>query len=711
MKRIRRLLCVMFSLVMLFSVLSFHGQAVRAADDDTIDITVNKEWLVTDETLIPGKITLDLRGYVFVYNPPERGGNRYTPPGWPTFYPHKDWEPDYDMIQVVERLGVEIGPEANGDWTYVFEDMPKTVVGPADGKEYQVYYTVEEKAIPGYVTIVTTTETGFDIRNVPTETFDLNIHKVWDDYNDTDKLRPESINYYYVSFIVVPGEPNEIGPIPDELVVYPDLGQLPESYAIVPVVLEEMVTATADAEGNWDTVIKDCPKNMAYQNPETGDIELYPVYYVIGEESVTGYKSEVVAAEDGFTVTNSHNPLRIDINVKKIWNDNNDNEHLRPGSIVYDIYGYTYTYEDPQQHAEREPRIPSTYPAIEVKPDYVPKKVYEKIGVVVTPDENGNWDYIFEQLPGYYPIEDHAPTGPVDDNIQRTRIYYELVERENKYYTSEITLSEDGTGFTVTNTHEPETIELTAYKQWEDFNNAFGLRQDVTLHLNLVTPEGNVVLEGQDRTISKDAEGDDLIVHWTVPAYVDGKLAKYAVTEDPVDKYETVYGGSMETRFQVLNTLYLGKITFTKDVVAAEGVISGEAVFGIVIQYEDGRYFTGTSFSEEKVVLPLTEHLSIPAKFPVGVYTITEEIEAAQQLAPDKVLTVTYSKTPADELADNVINVKPFDSNFLTITNTYTDKVPDSGDNRNLPLYSLMTLVGLVGAACTFTSIKRKEEE
>jgi len=62
MKRIRRLLCVMFSLVMLFSVLSFHGQAVRAADDDTIDITVNKEWLVTDETLIPGKITLDLKG-------------------------------------------------------------------------------------------------------------------------------------------------------------------------------------------------------------------------------------------------------------------------------------------------------------------------------------------------------------------------------------------------------------------------------------------------------------------------------------------------------------------------------------------------------------------------------------------------------------------------------------------------------------------------
>ena len=92
MKRIRRLLCVMFSLVMLFSVLSFHGQAVKAADDDTMDITVNKEWLVTDETLIPGKITLDLKGYVFVYNPPERGGNRYTPPGWPTFYPHRDWQ-------------------------------------------------------------------------------------------------------------------------------------------------------------------------------------------------------------------------------------------------------------------------------------------------------------------------------------------------------------------------------------------------------------------------------------------------------------------------------------------------------------------------------------------------------------------------------------------------------------------------------------------
>ena len=125
----------------------------------------------------------------------------------------------------------------------------------------------------------------------------------------------------------------------------------------------------------------------------------------------------------------------------------------------------------------------------------------------------------------------------------------------------------------------------------------------------------------------------------------------------------------------------------------------------------DGRYFTGTSFSNEKVVLPITALESIPAKFPTGVYTITEDIEAAQQLAPEKELTVTYSKTPADDLADNVINVKPFDSNTLTITNTYTDKVPDTGDNRNLSLYSLMTLVGLVGAACTFTSIKRKEDE
>ncbi len=70
------------------------------------------------------------------------------------------------------------------DWSYTFDNLPKY----EDGKE--IVYTITEDAVTDY----TTTYDGYDIKNsyTPGKT-SITVTKVWDDSNDKDGIRPDSI--------------------------------------------------------------------------------------------------------------------------------------------------------------------------------------------------------------------------------------------------------------------------------------------------------------------------------------------------------------------------------------------------------------------------------------------------------------------------------------------------------------------------------------
>ena len=73
---------------------------------------------------------------------------------------------------------------ADSNWEYCFSDIPKY----KDGREIQ--YTVTEDAVSGYSTEIN----GYDIQNsyTPKET-SVTVTKCWNDDNDKDKIRPDSI--------------------------------------------------------------------------------------------------------------------------------------------------------------------------------------------------------------------------------------------------------------------------------------------------------------------------------------------------------------------------------------------------------------------------------------------------------------------------------------------------------------------------------------
>ena len=105
--------------------------------------------------------------------------------------------------------------------------------------------------------------------------------KTWEDADDQDGVRPESITIRLLA---------------DDV--------------------EVASTKVTEADG-WKWSFQDLPK---YNNGEQ-------VVYTIAEDAVEGYTATV----SGYDVTNVHAPATVSLTVKKTWNDNNDAARKRKG--------------------------------------------------------------------------------------------------------------------------------------------------------------------------------------------------------------------------------------------------------------------------------------------------------------------------------------------------------------------------------------------
>ena len=551
-----------------------------------------------------------------------------------------------------------VSADADGNWSYSFTDLPKY----ANGQE--ITYTVTEDAVDGY----TTESDGYNFINThQPETTEITGTKTWNDANNQDGKRPESIT------VILLANGTE----------------------------KTRQTVTADEAGNWTYTFKDLPK---YANGEE-------ITYTVSEDTVADYTTTY----DGSNITNSYTPGKTSATVTKIWNDAENQDGKRPESITVSLLAdgketgktvtlsvennWKQTISDLPEKADgkaieytwTEETLPEGYELTDNSKNgtvttltntYAPEttsitvtktwddadnqdgKRPESIIVnllangeivasqTVKADEAGNWTYTFKDLPKY---------------ANGKEITYTVTEEAVEGYETSVD------GFNITNTYTTETTEVKGSKTWNDADNQDGKRpESITVRL-LANGE-----EKDSQTVTADENGNWTYSFEKLPKYEAGKEILYTVTEDAVADYTTEITG-----YDITNSYAPGKTSVTvtkawadnddrgghrpkeiKVQLKADGENSGEE---ITLNAENNWTYTWSDLDQKKAGKDIAYTVEETGKAVGYISTVTGNAEEGF-IITNTITSVKISKvdiTDQKELAGAHIQVIDKDGNVV----------------------------------------------
>ena len=309
---------------------------------------------------------------------------------------------------------------ASDNWQYSFDNL----AAYANGKK--ITYTVTEDAVAGY----TSTVDGYNVTNNHTPaTVKVSGTKTWKDNNNQDGIRPSSITVNLLAD-----------------------GQ-------------QVASKTVSASDNWQYSFDNL---AAYANGKK-------ITYTVTEDAVAGYTSTV----DGYNVTNNHTPATVKVSGTKTWNDDNNQDGIRPSSITVNLLA------NGRQVASK------------------------------TVSASDNWQYSFDNLAAY---------------ANGKKITYTVTENAVAGYTSTVD------GYNVTNNHTPATVKVSGTKTWNDDNNQDGIRPS-SITVNLLANGRQVASKTVSASDNWQYSFDNLA------AYANGKKITYTVTENAVAGYTSTVDG------------------------------------------------------------------------------------------------------------------------------------------------------------------------
>ena len=367
--------------------------------------------------------------------------------------------------------------DASSDWKYVFNKLPKY-----DENKNEITYRVVEVTVPEYDTKYEISDNGVEIYNHHTpETTSISGRKTWNDSSNQDGVRPDSITVELLK--TVDGTTTSMG----------------DNYK------RTLTGNTVDTvDYSWsDLPVYEAGKRITYTVKEVGETN----GKIAGKNSKE-YKVEYDS--NGMNITNSYEPEKTEVSGRKTWNDNNNQDGIRPDSIEIQLYktvnGTKTTMGDNYK-------------------------------VTLTSGDDKVWQdteltYTWSKLPKY------------ENGSEITYTVAEITE-VNGYNT---TYSEDT--LTITNSHTPATIEKTTVtKVWDDADNQDGIRPD-SIEIQLYkTVNGTKTTMGDNYKVTLTSGNDkvwqdaELTHTWEdLPQYENGSEITYTVAEiTKVNGYKTTY--------------------------------------------------------------------------------------------------------------------------------------------------------------------------
>ena len=266
---------------------------------------------------------------------------------------------------------------------------------------------------------------------------------------------------------------------------------------------EEFEFTLTDQDGKVkETVKNDKDGNIAFSELEFDKAGTYTFKIAEKAGSDTGIKYDTKTVTATVTVTdkgkgaleatvsyddekafeNTYTPAKTEVPVKKVWKDENNQDGKRPTSVTVKLLA------DGQD-----------------------------TGKTLELTEANGWAGSFKDL---------------DADKGGTPIQYTVVEVTVAGYTSKVT-GDAASGFTITNSYSPETVDITATKNWDDANNQDGKRP-TKITINLLADGQKVA----SKEVQAATDGTWTATFEKLAKYKAGKEIKYTVTEEAVAEYE-----------------------------------------------------------------------------------------------------------------------------------------------------------------------------
>ncbi len=193
---------------------------------------------------------------------------------------------------------------------------------------------------------------------------------------------------------------------------------------------------------------------------------------------ITGYFEDIKQQEYDYEITNKYSTEKTSATVKKVWDDNNNQDGKRPESITVKLSN----------------------------------------GTTVTLNEANNWEATVKDLPKY-------------NKNQLITYTWEEVELPEGYKLTSVNV--DGLITTMTNSYTPEVRNIKVNKVWYDEDNLYQVRaKEVKVD---IIADGKVI-----KTITlNDANNWEETLE-DLPVYANGKKIEYKVSEFEVEYYKVI---------------------------------------------------------------------------------------------------------------------------------------------------------------------------
>ncbi|MGQ8925556.1 Cna B-type domain-containing protein [Streptococcus oralis] len=215
----------------------------------------------------------------------------------------------------------------------------------------------------------------------------------------------------------------------------------------------------------------------------TYDKTVQEVEVTVEKVSATELKATASKEAKDLVFTNKYTPAKISVSVKKTWDDKDNQDGKRPSSVTVKLLA------DGQD-----------------------------TGKTLELNAANGWTGSFTDL---------------DADKGGTPIQYTVVEVTVAGYTSKVT-GDAASGFTITNSYSPETVDIKATKNWDDANNQDGKRP-TKITINLLA-DGQKV---DSKEIQAAPDGTWSVEFTKLAKYKAGKEITYTVTEEAVAEYES----------------------------------------------------------------------------------------------------------------------------------------------------------------------------